>query len=519
MNNEDLFFEDLFNEGVNDGDFEIITDIEDTEIETVLPHNPNGEGQYIPRHYQLEFWNMYEKYTRKDFEIGYCSEEEIDQLKHINRNNKSLGFQMKEKFKRMIFCWHRRAGKDIDTWQRFLLNAFLNKGIYYYMLPTASQAKKVIFDGMTNDGIRFIDYMPKELLKWGQWNSTDMKAELSNGSIIQILGSDNYDRIVGANPKGVVFSEFALCNPAAWTYMRPMLKLNGGFAWFISTPRGRNHFYDLVQTAKRNKNKWIVSELTIYDTGLMTEEDYKEEIEDGMEESKARQEYLVDFNAPVKGSYYSGQINKVYEEERFLNMDFNKAIPVKVAFDIGVNDKTSMIFFNMEKDRVNILKHYMSDGKGLEHYIQQIHKFESKNDCYVSDVYFPHDMKVKEFAGGKKRIDVAREALIDQKVHVLKKSSVEEGIDVVRRVLPYCYFKKDNEKYGIKYLLYALTSYRKEYDEKKQEYKNNPLHDWSSHPSDCFRYLASVVDKEILRIKRNARGKITQAKGMRGDVI
>lgn len=512
INDDDLTIDDIFSEE-DFSEYEIKMEGADDGDIITMPYHPKPNMEYIARDYQEPYWDMFNFYTEEDAKLGYCSEEDIGEFKRD-----SHGMILKEQFKRIIFAWHRRAGKDFDTWQRFLVYASVDPGVYYYMLPTASQAKKVIFDGMSNDADRFIDFLPKAMIKSGRWNSSEMKCELINGSIIQILGSDNYDRIVGTNPKGIVFSEYALCNPAAWAYMRPILKLNGGFAWFISTPRGRNHFYDLIETARKPENEktWTVSIKTIYDTGLLTEADYLQEIAEGMEESKAQQEYLVDFNAPVKGAYYSAQVINVHKEERYKEYVINNAIPVKVAFDIGVNDKTAIVFWQEEESKFNIIHYYENDSEGLEHYVRELHKFMAKHEVFISDVYFPHDMEVKEFAGGKKRIQVARAALPDQRCHVLEKSSVSEGIDTVRRTLPHCLFKASKGSKGNKFLLDALGSYHREYDDKKQEYKDKPVHDWSSHPADAFRYFAMVADKVLAKMKRKGKARRT---GMRKDSV
>jgi phage terminase large subunit len=501
-------FDDLFPK------YELIMEGQNAIKNIHMPYHPMEGEEYIPRPYQEEFWDMFDTHTQEDYEKGFCDKEQIGLFKPDE-----FGNILKHRFKRMILAWHRRAGKDFDAWQRFLLIASAQRGIYYYMLPTASQAKLVIFEGQSSTGEKFIDFLPKELIVGGKWNQSEMKCELINGSKIVILGSDNYDRIVGSNPKGIVFSEYALCNPAAWTYMRPILKLNGGFAWFISTPRGRNHMYDLVQAGLKNVKDWIVSIKTIYDTGLMTKEGYQEELDGGMEESKAQQEYLVDFNAPVKGSYYSKQIIDIYQEERYKEFMINNSLPVKCAFDIGINDKTAIVFWQQEKTHFNIIGYYQNDSEGLEHYVVELNKFMTRNKVHISDVYFPHDIKVKEWGNnGKKRIQMAREALPDQNCHVLDKDSLAEGIDKTRRILTKCLFLQAKSKYGTKFLLDSLGSYHRQWNDKRQEYENVPVHDWASHPADAFRYFSQVASKELAKMNNRNKGAVRT--GMRkGSVI
>ena len=156
--------------------------------------------------------------------------------------------------KRFILVWHRRSGKDKTVFANLVKKMFERVGTYFYFLPTYTQAKKVIWTGADKDGFRFLDHIPKELIK-GEINETEMRVELipppghTSGSIIQLVGADNIDRIVGTNPIGVVFSEYSLMKPKVWEYIRPILAENGGWAVFVFTPRGMNHAWNLLQDA------------------------------------------------------------------------------------------------------------------------------------------------------------------------------------------------------------------------------------------------------------------------------
>ena len=129
--------------------------------------------------------------------------------------------------KRADCCWHRRGGKDATCLNYEATESITDPGLYFHMLPTQRQARKVIWDGFTRDGIRHINQaFPEEIRS--NTRSQDMQIELKNGAIWQLCGSDNYDALVGSNPKGIVFSEWALCNPAAWDFLSPILAENGG---------------------------------------------------------------------------------------------------------------------------------------------------------------------------------------------------------------------------------------------------------------------------------------------------
>ena len=141
--------------------------------------------------------------------------------------------------KRAIIVWNRRAGKDKTCFNYTIRKAFERVGTYYYFLPEYSQAKRIIWENIDNDGFKMLDHIPKEITK--SINHSDLKIELVNGSIIQLIGADTFKKSgVGANPVGVVFSEYSVTAPDAWGFVSPILAANDGWAIFNFTPRGRD---------------------------------------------------------------------------------------------------------------------------------------------------------------------------------------------------------------------------------------------------------------------------------------
>ena len=135
-------------------------------------------------------------------------------------------------YRRILCILPRRAGKDITAFNLMIREAVSKVAVYYYIFPTYAQAKKVLWDSITNAGERFLDYIPKELIQ--SKNNQEMKIYLINGSLIQLVGSDKIDSLVGTNPQGVIFSEYALQDPAAYQFLSPILLANKGWAIFIS---------------------------------------------------------------------------------------------------------------------------------------------------------------------------------------------------------------------------------------------------------------------------------------------
>jgi hypothetical protein len=241
---------------------------------------------------------------------------------------------------RAIIVWNRRSGKDKTCFNYTIKRACERVGTYYYFLPTYNQAKKVIWDNIDNDGFKMLDHIPKELLK--STNGTELKIELINGSIIQLIAANEFKNSgVGANPIGVVFSEFSVTDPDAWKFVSPILAANGGWAIFNFTPRGKNHAWELLQRATENE-KWFKEVLTVEETKVFTREALEEERR-GNPESFFLQEYYCKF---IEGAsqFFKRIHQNTYPIETVLPDDGDFQIGVDLA---KYNDWTVLTPFNL----------------------------------------------------------------------------------------------------------------------------------------------------------------------------
>lgn len=376
------------------------------------------------------------------------------------------------------------SGKDIVSFN-YMLRAALHKvGVYFYIFPTYSQARKVIWDSITNDGRRFLDFIPPELI--AATNSSEMKITLVNSSIIQLLGSDNIDSIVGTNPRGIIFSEYALQDPRAYGFLRPVLTANQGWALFESTPRGKNHFWDLYQIALHNPKDWFLSRLTVEDTQHIDLAEIERERQSGeMSDDLILQEYYVSFELGVEGSYYGKYLDKARMNDRVTIIPYESAHKVHTAWDLGMRDSTTIIFFQVIGQTLRIIDCYENSKQGLEHYAKIL---ASKDYLYGKHIA-PHDIAVTELGTGISRIEKARQLGIS--FTVAPNLPIEDGIEAVRSQFSKLWF--DEKK--TQPLLKALENYRQEFDVKHKVYKNRPLHDWSSHWADALRYMCVSLHK------------------------
>lgn len=386
-------------------------------------------------------------------------------------------------YRKILVVMPRRAGKDIVAFNLTLRQALKKIGVYYYIFPTYSQARKVIWDSITNAGQKFLDYIPAELIA-GK-NGQEMKITLTNGSLIQLVGSDNYDTLVGTNPQGVVFSEYALQDPRAYQFIRPILTANNGWALFISTPRGKNHMWELYNIALYSDD-WFCYKLTIDDTNHIPLSEIEKERQEGiMSDDLIAQEYYTSFTMGVEGSYYAKYIDRMRVKAQIGHVPWEPGFKVHTAWDLGVRDSTCILFFQVIGQTVRIIDCYEKNKEGLEHYVKVI---QQKPYSYGKHIA-PHDIKVKEFGSGMTRIEKAKQLGIN--FIVAPDVGIEDGIESVRSALSKIWI----DDVACSGLIKALENYRQEYDVKRKVYKSCPLHDWSSHFADSMRYLCISLPK------------------------
>lgn len=318
-------------------------------------------------------------------------------------------------------------------------------------------------------------YIPEAIVE--SRNEQMMRIRLINGSQIQILGSDNFDNsLVGTNAVGMIFSEYALQDPRAWSFSIPILKASSGWALFCSTVRGRNHFYDLYNAVKDHED-WFCEKLTIEDTLHISIEEIEKEISSGqMSRDLALQEFWNDFHLGVEGSYYGKYIDDLRRKGQITNVLWEPYLPVHTAWDLGYNDPTVIAFFQVHNNQIRIIDFYQNNKHGLEHYAKII---KSKDYVYGKHIA-PFDIGVHDLSTGISRWKMMHDLGISFIRYTEKAPSIDDGIEIVRRSLPRMWIDEKTCEPLIK----AMENYRQEYDNKKKVYKSQPLHDENSHV--CF---------------------------------
>lgn len=401
----------------------------------------------------------------------------------------------KDGLKRLFLRWHRRSGKDFFCWALMIREAFSRPGLYYYFLPTYAQGKKVIWEGISNEGLKFINMIPAEFIT--RRSNQEMLIELSTGSIIRIVGTDNYDTIRGTNPVGCVFSEYAYQDPAAWEVVAPILRMNKGWAVFNSTPNGRNHMYEMEMAVKQLDN-WYVSELqTLWPkrpnyTGLVVPEEIQQEIDEGKDQEFIEQEYGVSFAAGLKGAYYIDCIATAEHEGRIGNYPPNTRGWVDTFWDLGVDDSTAIWFRQLDGRRVVWIDYYEESGKDLAHYAEVLKQRGYKYRTH----YLPHDASHRTIQTQYRTDEMfmleCKNAGISDDVVIVPKLPVQDGINGVRRRFPFYFFNKQLTADGLK----KLELYHRKWDPKGKVFRKEPAHDWTSHAADALRSEVAAEEYE-----------------------
>ena len=389
-----------------------------------------------------------------------------------------------DKFRKLLCVLPRRAGKDIVALNLAIRQLLNRVCTVYYVFPTYSQARKALWDAIDIQGKKILDYIPEEFI--ASKNSSELKVTLTNGSVLQFIGSDNYDRLRGTNLYGVIFSEYSTQNPIAYATVRPILAANGGWVIFVSTPFGKNHFYDLYQIAQNSKD-WFCYHLTLDDTQhIPIEEIDSLRLSGEMSEQMIQQEFYCSFSEGAEGSYYSKIINELRLNNRIGDVVYESSFPVHTSWDVGYTDATAIVFFQVIGKSVHIIDYYENNNLAMEAYVSVV-----KSKPYAQNYgrhIVPHDMRNKNSSNGLTPMQIASQLGLELTMGA--KMEVFHGIQAVRAKLPT--FWIDERKCSK--LIKMLENYRKVYNHKKVDFEDKPLHDFSSHAADAMRLMCTSLN-------------------------
>ena len=400
--------------------------------------------------------------------------------------------------------FHRRSGKDDLALHWTALAMTQRQGNYWHLLPKANQARKALWDAINpHTGKRRIDEAFPQELRTG-YNDHEMMLKIGD-SVWQVLGSDNYDSLVGSPPIGLVFSEWALSEPSSWAYLRPIIAENGGWVMFNTTPRGKNHAYRTFRAALKEPGHFA-QKLTAMQTDVFTAESLEAERRQLIAEygpdygqSLFDQEYLCSFDAANLGAILGRALTRAQTSNRITTDVFDPdGAPIEISSDIGRRDSSSWWFWQPRVDGFGIVNHVVASGLQAGEWCEKLAKMVKSCGYKLGKIWLPHDAKAKTFSAK----DTAIEQFIDyfgfDKIDVTPNSHKSDRINAARTVIEQCHFDSESCDEGIE----GLAAWTFEYNEETKDFALEPKHDWASHIGDAFSYGALVMRLRIIEEKK-----------------
>jgi phage terminase large subunit len=375
-----------------------------------------------------------------------------------------------------VLLAHRRFGKTVLAIATLIFKALecdRPRPQVHYFCPTYAQAKRVAWGYVREMGSQ---------IPGVQFNEAELKATLPNGAIIQLGSADSPDASRGLFSDWVVLDEPAQMPPDMWyKVLRPALSDRKGGCLMIGTPAGRHGlFYDCYEYAPKDA-EWWRGEYKASQTGIV---DHAELVSAraNMSYEEYQQEFECSWDASIKGAYYARQMQEADLAGRIATVAPDASQLVHISLDLGISDATAAWFFQLDGNRIKLIEYAEYTNMGLPAIVDDWRK---RGHLY-GKVIVPHDVNVRSLSTGKTRLETLGTLGVD--CIVAPSMAVMDGIEMARTTIPRCSFDKDGCRDGIE----ALRQYRADWQEKKGVMALRPLHDWSSHGADSFRYLATA---------------------------
>jgi len=405
---------------------------------------------------------------------------------------------LRRKHRFVVLVCHRRFGKTVlgvNELQRSALTVPLPRPRCAFLAPTYRQGKAISWDYMQHYS---------RPIPGVEVNQSELRVDYPNTGQVRIYGADNPDSLRGIYLDDVVFDEYGLHPSNIYSeVIAPTLVDRGGRALFMGTPNGKNQFWDIVQVAKQRvadgDPDWGYAEYKASDTGLLDRE-FLAQARQAMTSDEYAQEFECSFEAAVKGAIYARELEQARAQDRITSVPYDKALAVDTDWDLGVGDAMAVWFSQSTRGgEVRLIDYYEASGEGFPHYMAMLN---GKGYVYGKH-WAPHDIAVRELSTGKSRLDVARgqglKFEITPRIHDSVAGEVEEGIHAARMLFGRCWFDAARCRAGLE----ALQHYRRDYNQRLNEFKATPVHDWASHGADAFRGLA--VRHQVPKLERERR--------------
>ena len=393
------------------------------------------------------------------------------------RLQRQLHFALNQKRWGVVVC-HRRFGKTVWAINHLLKSAVtcpLEAPRFAYFAPFLNQAKAIAWDYLQ----KYAGAIPGT-----QFNQSELRADLPNGARIRLLGADNPDSQRGVYLDGVILDESAQMPPSLFSeILRPALSDRKGWCVWMGTPHGRNHFFDRYEDARLD-DSYHVALYKASETGII-DEDELADAKASMGDDAYEQEYECSWQSALKGAYFNTELAQARAEHRITHVTHDKAMLVDTWWDLGMDDSTAIWFTQDCGREVHAINYFEATGEGFAFYQDVLERLAKEHGYRYRRHYAPHDIAVRELGTGKSRIETAADLGINFEI-VERVQHKADAIQAARNMIDKVWFDEHRCNRGI----VCLESYRKEWDDRLQTFRDKPLHDWASHAADAFMTLA-----------------------------
>lgn len=377
---------------------------------------------------------------------------------------------------------HRRAGKTVAAVNDIIRAAIMYQGpngLFGYVAPYMNQARRIAWD--------YFKYYAQPLTQ--DANESQMTLTLVNGVKISLFGADNADAMRGLGFSGIYLDEYGDFKPSVFgNVIRPALSDKQGWAVFAGTPKGKNQFWEIYETAQRNPNDWFLLRLPASQSGLLPPSELAA-ARAQLTEDQYLQEYECSFEAAILGAFFGTEMREAADQGRITDkVEYDPEFPVHTAWDLGYRDDTAIWWYQVIGREIRVIDFYAISGADI-HAIAEV---VAKKRYRYGKHHLPHDARAKSLQTGKSIVEQLADALGFAKLNIVPDIGLQDGIQAVRQMLPRVWFNSVKCAEGLE----ALRQYQREYDEDRKAFRASPRHDWTSHPSDAFRMMAVAWRQE-----------------------
>lgn len=417
---------------------------------------------------------------------------------------------------------HQRAALD-DDWEsdrlRHLEPSFTDAEIdellqhrqYGHILPLLGQAKSVAWEPLKRIAAVIPHAIPNESELSIKYRRSAKRGKTSmpvtgplnpeaNSTTVRLFGADNPDAFRGLPFSGVAYDEYSQQPPNIHgEVVSKALADHLGYGIFEGTIKGKNQLYRTYEAAKHDPSwfsLWQDVEKTLKTEDGATITAIRRAMQDDLDQiakglmlqSEYDQEWFLSPSAAIKGAYYGKLLEQAMKDGRIGHVPYDPALPVYDVWDLGKGPRMSVGMFQRFGRAVHMIDYHQGiESDGIPQVIAAL-----KERPYVWGKHFaPHDVRATDLSTGKTRIQTA--ASLGWPFEVVEDIGVDDGINAGRLLFPR--FWADDRK--CQQFLDAIGQYRQEWDEKRGMFRDQPLHDWASHPADMYRYAAVVEEKMV----------------------